>query len=158
LPDFFHRFLRLKAQAPEVLDEQTITQAIKAMHDGQILRNLVRECPRILEELYDEFRKFSRVEVLHFHKLGQQRKSTSENERSRPLKSNKGKEGTTSFDTPDRQVHSINTDRCRPPKNWEKNIRPPRPKSESRTYDPREDHSQTRRGYACHTPVLRRWN
>jgi hypothetical protein len=30
LPDFFWRFLRLKAQAPEVSNEQIITQAIKA--------------------------------------------------------------------------------------------------------------------------------
>jgi hypothetical protein len=34
LPDFFHRFLRLKAQAPEVSDEQAITQAIKALRAG----------------------------------------------------------------------------------------------------------------------------
>jgi hypothetical protein len=34
LPDFFHRFLRLKAQALEVLDEQAITQAIKALRAG----------------------------------------------------------------------------------------------------------------------------
>jgi hypothetical protein len=32
LPDFFRRFLQLKAQASEVLDEQAIMQAIKAMH------------------------------------------------------------------------------------------------------------------------------
>jgi hypothetical protein len=30
LPDFFWRFLLLKAQAPEVSNEQIITQAIKA--------------------------------------------------------------------------------------------------------------------------------
>jgi hypothetical protein len=32
--DFFHRFLRLKAQAPEDSDEQAITQAIKALLGG----------------------------------------------------------------------------------------------------------------------------
>jgi hypothetical protein len=31
LPDFFWRFLQLKAQAPYVSDEQAITQAIKAL-------------------------------------------------------------------------------------------------------------------------------
>jgi hypothetical protein len=66
LPDFFRRFLRLKAQALEVSDEQ----AIKALHAGQLHSDLVREHPRTLEELYDEFHKFSRVEVLHFRKLG----------------------------------------------------------------------------------------
>jgi hypothetical protein len=45
----------------------------------------------MLEELYDEFRKYSRAEVLHFCKLGQQRKTTSENESSRPFKYNKTK-------------------------------------------------------------------
>jgi hypothetical protein len=55
LPDFFHRFLRLKAQALEVSDEQAITQAIKALHVGQLHSHLVREHPRTLEELYDTF-------------------------------------------------------------------------------------------------------
>jgi hypothetical protein len=34
LPDFLRRFLRLKAQAPEVSDEQAIRQAIKALRAG----------------------------------------------------------------------------------------------------------------------------
>jgi hypothetical protein len=55
LPDFFHRFLRLKAQAPEVSDEQAIMQAIKALCVSQLHSHLVRERPRTLEELYDEF-------------------------------------------------------------------------------------------------------
>jgi hypothetical protein len=61
--------------------------------------------------------KFSRAEVLHFCKLGQQRKSTSENESSRPFKYSKGKEGITSFDMPHRQVHIIDTDGCGPLEN-----------------------------------------
>jgi hypothetical protein len=141
-------FPRLKAQAPEISDEQAITQAIKELCTSHLHNHLVREHPRTLEELYDEFHKFSRAEVLHFRKLGQQRKSISENESSRPFKYSKGKEGTTSFDTPHRQVHSINTDECGPPKNWEKNFRPLRPESESGTYDPRGDRTQTRGGYA----------
>jgi hypothetical protein len=66
-------------QASETSDEQAITKAIKALRAGQLHNHLVREHPRTLEELYDEFHKFSRAEVLHFHKLGQQRKSTNEN-------------------------------------------------------------------------------
>jgi hypothetical protein len=69
LPDFFRRFLRLKAQALEVSNEQARTQVIKALRVGQLHSHLVREHPRTLEELYDEFRKFCRAEVLHFHKL-----------------------------------------------------------------------------------------
>jgi hypothetical protein len=67
-------FLHLKAQAPEVSDEQAIGQAIKALCASQLHNHLVRERPRTLEELYDNFQKFSRSEVLHFRKLGQQRK------------------------------------------------------------------------------------
>jgi hypothetical protein len=73
-----------------------------------------------LEELYEEFQKFSRAEVLHFRKLGQKRKSTSENESTRPFKYNKSKEGHPSFDASHRQVHSIDSDGCRPLENWEK--------------------------------------
>jgi hypothetical protein len=53
------------------------------LHTGQLHSHLVREHPRTLEELYEEFHKFSKAEVLHFCKLGQQRKSTNEDESSR---------------------------------------------------------------------------
>jgi hypothetical protein len=49
---------------------------------------------------------------------------------------------------PRKQVHNIDMNGCGPPKNWEKNFRPPRPECKSGTYDPRGDHSQTRGGYA----------
>jgi hypothetical protein len=71
LPDFFSRFLWLKVQAPKVSDEQAITQDIKALRAGQLHSHLEREHSRALEELYEEFQKFSRAEVLHFRKLGQ---------------------------------------------------------------------------------------
>jgi hypothetical protein len=48
-------FLHLKAQTLEVLDDQAITQAIKALCVGQLHSHLVRERPRTLEELYDTF-------------------------------------------------------------------------------------------------------
>jgi hypothetical protein len=41
LLNFFRRFLHLKAQAPEVSDEQVITQAIKALRVGQLHSYLV---------------------------------------------------------------------------------------------------------------------
>jgi hypothetical protein len=71
LPNFFRRFLQLKSQAPEVLDKKSITQATKALRAGKLHNHLVREHPRTLVEFYDEFYKFSRAEVLYFHKLGQ---------------------------------------------------------------------------------------
>jgi hypothetical protein len=53
LPDFYRRFLKLKAQAPEVLDEQVIAQAIKALRAGPLHSHLVREQSKIVPELYD---------------------------------------------------------------------------------------------------------
>jgi hypothetical protein len=49
---------------------------------------------------------------------------------------------------PHRQVHSIDTNGCGPPENWGKNFRTLRPEVESKTYDPRGDHSQARGSYA----------
>jgi hypothetical protein len=110
LSDFFHRFLRLKAQVLEVSDEQVIMQAIKALCAGQIHSYLVRECPRILEELYDNFRKFNRSEVLHFRKLDQQRKVPKDNEASRPTKYSKSRDSSMSFDNAHKQIHYIDSD------------------------------------------------
>jgi hypothetical protein len=87
--------------------------------------HLVREHPKTLEELYEEFRKFGRAEVLHFCKLGQQRKVVNENESSRPFKYNKGKEDAPTFDATHKQVYSIDSDGCGPPENLKKNFRPP---------------------------------
>jgi hypothetical protein len=78
--------------------------------------------------------------VLHFHKLGQQRKTINENESSRPAKYNKSKESTLSFDTSHKQVHNIDSDGCGPSENWEKNFRLPWPESKNRTYDSKRDY------------------
>jgi hypothetical protein len=60
--------------------------------------------------------------VLHFHKLGQQRKVSNENEGSRPTKYSKSRESTMNFGVPHKQIHSVDSNGCRPPKNWEKNF------------------------------------
>jgi hypothetical protein len=49
--------------------------------------------------MLEEFQKFSTLEVSHFCKLDPQRKTTNENEGSRPSKYSKVKEHATSFDT-----------------------------------------------------------
>jgi hypothetical protein len=118
------------------------------MQSSQLHSHLVRERPRTLEELYEDFQKFRREEVLHFYKLGQQRKSTSKNESSRPFKYNKSKEGSSNFDTSHRHVQNIDSDGCGPPKNWERNFRPLRPENENKTYDPRKDCNQTKGGHS----------
>jgi hypothetical protein len=71
LPNFYHRFLQRKAQAPEVSDDQVIAQTIKALHAGPLHSHLVREWPKIVSELYEQFAKFSKSEIQHFRKLEQ---------------------------------------------------------------------------------------
>jgi hypothetical protein len=61
----------------------------------------------------------------------------------------RAKKAIQAFDTSQRQVHSIASDGCGPPKNWEKNFRPPRPESENKAYDPRKDCIQARGGHSC---------
>jgi hypothetical protein len=71
LPNFYQRFLQLKAQALEVSDDQVITQAIKVLHARPLHSHMVREQPKIVAELYENFAKLSKSEVLHFWKLEQ---------------------------------------------------------------------------------------
>jgi hypothetical protein len=85
--------------------------------------------------------------VLHFHKLGQQRKIVNENEGSRLAKYNKSRENTSNFDTAHKQVHNIDSNGCGPLENWEKNFIPLWLESESRTYTPRRDY-HPRGGYS----------
>jgi hypothetical protein len=54
--------------------------------------------------------------------LDQQRKTTNENEGSRPFKYIKGKEGTTSFDMAHKQVHIIDSNGGGPLENREKKL------------------------------------
>jgi hypothetical protein len=69
LHNFYRRFLQMKAQASKVSDDQVITQAIKALHAGPLHSHLVRERPKIVTELYEQFTKFSKFEIQHFRKL-----------------------------------------------------------------------------------------
>jgi hypothetical protein len=53
LLNFYRRFLQLKAQAPNVSDDQAITQSIKALCMGPLHSHLVRERYKIVPELYE---------------------------------------------------------------------------------------------------------
>jgi hypothetical protein len=55
LPNFYGRFLQLKVQAPDVLDEQVIVQAIKALRVRPLHSHLVRERPKTVPKLCDQF-------------------------------------------------------------------------------------------------------
>jgi hypothetical protein len=63
------------------------------------------------------------------------------------LKYSKGKEGALTFNATYKQVNSIDSDGCRPPKNWEKNFRPLLQESDNQVYDPIRDQQQTSGGY-----------
>jgi hypothetical protein len=63
LPDFYWRFLQLKAQAPKVLDEQVIPQAMKALRAEPLHSHLVKERSKTVLELYEQFTKFSKFEI-----------------------------------------------------------------------------------------------
>jgi hypothetical protein len=61
----------MKAQDLEVSDDQVIAQAIKVLCRGPLHSHLVKDWPKIVPELYDQFDKFSKFEIQHFHKLEQ---------------------------------------------------------------------------------------
>jgi hypothetical protein len=61
----------MKAPALQVLDDQVIAQAIKARHAGPLHSHLVRERPKTVSELYEQFAKFSKSEIQHYHKFEQ---------------------------------------------------------------------------------------
>jgi hypothetical protein len=61
----------MKAQALEVSDDQVIAQAIKALRVGPLQSHPVREQPKIVLELYEQFAKFSKSEIQHFRKIEQ---------------------------------------------------------------------------------------
>jgi hypothetical protein len=81
------QILQLKAQAPEVSNDQVIAQDIKALRVGPLHSHLVSEWPKIVPELYEQFTKFSKSEVQHFRKLEQQRQTPKPDEVPRPPRS-----------------------------------------------------------------------
>jgi hypothetical protein len=110
LPNFYRRLLELKAQAPEVSDGQVIAQAIKAIRAGPLHSHLVREQPKIVLELNEQFTKFSKSEVQHFCKLEQQRKVAKPDEAPRPRYS----DNQRNYPKP---IHNIDFDGCGPLEN-----------------------------------------
>jgi hypothetical protein len=63
LPNFYRRFLHLKAQALEVSNDQVIEQATKALHIGPLHSYLLRDRPKTVLELYEQLARFSKSEV-----------------------------------------------------------------------------------------------
>jgi hypothetical protein len=110
LPDFYRRFLQLKAQAPKVSDGQVIAQAIKALRAGPLHSHLVREWPKIVPKIYEQFAKFNKSKVQYFRRLKQQRKITKLDEALRP----RYNDNQCNYLKP---IQSIDSDSGRPPEN-----------------------------------------
>jgi hypothetical protein len=131
LPDFYRRFLKLKAPAPEVSDDQVIAQAIKALRVGPLHSHLVRERPKTVPELYEQFVKFSKLEVQHFHKLEHQRKNL------RPDEAQSSPHFNDSQPQYPKPVHIIDFDGGGPPEIWEKNFGMPSQERIPRSFNQR---------------------
>jgi hypothetical protein len=85
-------------------------------------------------ELYEQFAKFSKMEILQFHKLEQQRKVSKPDEATRP----RYNDNQRSYPRP---VHNIDSDGCGPPENWEKNFGPSPQERNPGTFDQRSPHT-----------------
>jgi hypothetical protein len=144
LSDFYQKFLQLKPQAPEVSDEQVIAQAIKALRAGPLHSHLVREWPKTISELYDQFTKFSKSEIQYFCKLKQQRKVSKSDEAPRP----RYNDNQCNYLKP---VHSIDFDGHRPPENWQKSYEGPSRERSPNTFDQRSP--STTSGAQLRAPV-----
>jgi hypothetical protein len=118
LSNFYRRFLQMKAQAPEVSDDQVIAQAMRALRVGPLHSHIVGEWPKVVSKLYEQFAKFSKSEIQHFHKFEQQRKISLPDKAPRP----RHNEIQRSYPRP---IHSIGSDGCGTPENWEKNYGTP---------------------------------
>jgi hypothetical protein len=104
-------------------------QAIKTLRAGPLHNHLVRERPKTVSELYEQFEKISKSEVQHFHKLEQQRKTSKPDEALRPPRYNDSQRNYPKL------VHNIDSDDCGPPDNWEKNFGPPPQERNLRAFD-----------------------
>jgi hypothetical protein len=65
-----------------------LIEDIKALRVGPLHNHLVREKPKTVAELYENFAKYCKSEVLHFRKLEQQRKAPKHDEASKPSRYN----------------------------------------------------------------------
>jgi hypothetical protein len=129
----------MKAQAPKISDDQVITQAIKARCAGLLHSNLVRERPKTVPGLYEQFAKFSKSKIQHFHKLEQQRKVSKADKAPKP----RHNESQRTYPKP---MHNINSDGCGPPENWEKNYGMPSHQTRHNTTSNQRSNQYNQRG------------
>jgi hypothetical protein len=101
-----------------VSDGQVIAQAIKALGAGPLHSHLIRERPKTVSKLYDQFAKFSKSEIQHFHKLEQQQKVTKPDEAPRV------RYGNNHHNYP-KPVHNTGSNDDGASENWNKSYRAP---------------------------------
>jgi hypothetical protein len=85
LQNYFRRFVHLGAQAPNVLDAVAINTAIVGLRAGQFRSHLMRERPRTIQRLYEEFEKYCRSDNdfrMCMEEQSQQKKSAKANQPS----------------------------------------------------------------------------
>jgi hypothetical protein len=62
LQNYFRRFVHLRDQAPNVFDAVAINAAIVGLRASQFRSHLMRERPRTIQCLYEEFEKYCRLD------------------------------------------------------------------------------------------------
>ena len=62
MKDYFHRFVQLKAKAPNVPKDVAIEATIKGLRIRAFIAHLAQEKPRTIKELYREFEKYCRLD------------------------------------------------------------------------------------------------
>jgi hypothetical protein len=85
LQNYFKRFVHLRAQAPNVLDTVAINTAIVGLRASQFRSHLMRERPRTIQCLYEEFEKYCRSDNdfrMCMEEQSQQKKSVKANQPS----------------------------------------------------------------------------
>ena len=73
--DYFHKFMQLKAKAPNVPKDVTIEAAIQGLRIGAFATHLSREKPSTIEELYREFEKYYKSDSDLHRRLEEQNQS-----------------------------------------------------------------------------------
>jgi hypothetical protein len=85
LQNYFRRFIHLRFQAPNVLDIVAINAAIVGLRAGWFRSHLMRERPKTIQRLYEEFEKYCRSDndfMMCMEEQSLQKKSAKVNQSS----------------------------------------------------------------------------
>jgi hypothetical protein len=124
------------AQSPGVggVRRASHSSSHKVLRAGPLHSHLVRERPKTVPELSDQFTKFSKLEIQHFYKLEQRWKAIKPDEASRARYSDNHRNYT-------KLVHNISSDSSGALENWNKSYREPPHNTDSGTLHQRPPQS-----------------